>query len=277
MHLPTEVEYPIIAIGDTHGRVTWLEKLLKKLKRLPEWPDAKLVFLGDYVDRCDTVRELVDLIIQVIEDKPGSTALTGNHDLAFMRATGLDGLPPSKYWQQNYGMKYDHRYTFSSYLKRTPEYHSQDDWRNDLTALKEAIPAKHRDFFRALPWCATASGHLFLHNGLSGELDCTAEEQVQFMKQKVWQKALVRPVRGTVSESQFTPDYPVWVGADRGLSANPLPHPHLVQVSGHERVRLPDANRIRIRIDTSGGTVEPLTGCLLRSAKAEPVYIFSNS
>jgi serine/threonine protein phosphatase 1 len=277
MHLPTELEYPIIAIGDTHGRAAWLLRLIDKLKQLPEWPDAKLVFLGDYVDRCDTVFELVEIVIQLINDKPGSTAITGNHDLALTRATGLDGLPPSAYWQLNYGAKYDHRFTFHSYMKREPDYFSRTDWSKDLEGLRDAIPQTHREFFKALPWGATAAGHLFLHNGLSDELECSATLQVECLKRKIWQKSAVQPRVGTDTNIMFTPDYPVWVGADRNLSANPLPHPHLVQVSGHERVPRPDANGVRIRIDTSGGTIEPLTGCLLRSAKAEPVFIFSNS
>ena len=48
-------------------------------------------------------------------------------------------------------------------------------------------------------------------------------------------------------------EYPVWLGADRGLSASPLPHPGKVQVTGHDRVAEPDVNEVRIRLDTSGG------------------------
>ena len=67
-------------------------------------------------------------------------------------------------------------------------------------------------------------------------------------------------------------DYPVWLGADKGLSATPLAYPGKVQVSGHVRVRKPDANSVRIRLDTSGGC-GTLTACLLRAADAEPVLI----
>ena len=54
MILPTTVEYPIVVISDLHGCLGWLNDLVAKLERLPEWTMARLVFLGDLVDRNDT-------------------------------------------------------------------------------------------------------------------------------------------------------------------------------------------------------------------------------
>src|SRR5207248_8069951 len=127
MNLPTTVEYPVIAIGDLHGRVDWLDKLVAKLERLAEWPAAKLVFLGDLVDRCDTVKELVSRVLELIAAKPGSTCVIGNHDLALVGAAGLGG-PPSEYWVRRYASAYDHKWTFRSYLGRTPDYLPAGRW-----------------------------------------------------------------------------------------------------------------------------------------------------
>lgn len=41
------------------------------------------------------------------------------------------------------------------------------------------MPAEHREFLANLPWVAEADGHLFLHNGLSPELDEPATVQVE--------------------------------------------------------------------------------------------------
>src|SRR2546423_937377 len=98
MHPPAAVDYPVLAIGDLHGRVGWLDKLAAKLRTLPEWPAARLVFLGDFVDRWHRVRELLDLVLGLIAERPGSTAVLGNHDLALVRSAGLDDRPPSGYW-----------------------------------------------------------------------------------------------------------------------------------------------------------------------------------
>ena len=126
-----------------------------------------------------------------------------------------------------------------------------------------------------MPWVAEAEGHIFLHNGLSPELDCPARVQMECLHRKVWDRAVVNPRFGTGTDRLFTPEYPVWLGADKNLSAHPLPLPGKVQVSGHIKVAAPDANGVRIRIDTSGGIVEPLTACVLTGPAAEPVFVFS--
>ena len=88
------------------------------------------------------------------------------------------------------------------------------------------------------------------------------------MKRKRWVKGEVQPRFGTDTDRLFTPDYPVWIGADRKLSESPLPVPGRPQVSGHIMIPAPEASPVRIRIDTSGGVREPLTGCLLRGPGA---------
>ncbi|MCI0704062.1 MAG: metallophosphoesterase [Planctomycetia bacterium] len=275
MQLPMHVEYPVIAIGDLHGRVEWLDALVAKLRQRPEWPEAKFVFLGDLVDRTDTVKELVSRVLELIAEKPGSTCVMGNHDLALVKAAGLHDQPPPEYWVRRYGDVYDHKWTFQSYLGRTPDYLPLGRWVKELADLKAAVPAEHRAFLASLPWVAEAEGHIFLHNGLSPELDCPARVQLECLKRKVWDRAIVNPRFGTDTDRLFTPEYPVWLGADRKLSEKPLPFPGKVQVSGHIKIDAPEVNPVGIRIDTSGGICEPLTGCILTSATAEPVFVFS--
>ncbi len=276
MHLPATVDYPVLAIGDLHGRAGWLDTLAAKLRTLPAWPAARLVFLGDFVDRWPRVRELIDLVLALIAERPGSTAVLGNHDLALVRAAGLDDRPPSGYWVRRYAVAYDHNETFLSYLGRTPDYRSAEDWVKDLTELKAAMPAAHRAFLSNLPWTVEAEGHLFVHNGLSPELDCPAAVQVECLRRRRWDRAVVNPKFGTDTDRLFEPDYPVWLGADKKLSANPLPLPGKVQVTGHVRVESPDVNPVRIRIDTAGGVREPLTACLLRGPAEPPEFVFSD-
>lgn len=271
---PATVDYPLVAVGDLHGQTAFLDRLVAKLRRLPEWPDLRLVFLGDLVDRGPDVKGTVQRVIDLLAEKPGSACVTGNHDLAFVKATGLDG-GRSEYWVQRYGEAYDHRPTFRSYLGREPEYFSKADWVADLDALRDAVPESHRAFFAGLPWVVCSSGHVFLHNGLSPELLEPAGVQLELLRRRAWH-GYANPRLGTVSEREYKPDYPVWLGADKSLSANPLPMEDRVQVTGHVRVDAPDATAVRIRIDTSGGVREPLTGCLLRGPTADPVFVFSD-
>ena len=277
MTLPTTLDYPIIAVGDLHGRAGWLANLVQRLERLPEWPAATLVFLGDLGDRCDQMKDAVELVLRLLDAKPSSTCVVGNHDLALIRATGLDGRPPSPFWVDRYGVAYDHDATFRSYLGRSPRAIGGPEWVADLAALREAMPARHRELFGAMPWLAEAAGHLFLHCGLSPELDCPATVQVECLRRKLWARNVVQPRLGTRSDRLFNPDYPVWLGADRTLSRRPLPFPDKVQVTGHERTAGPDVTPTRICLDTSGGAKEPLTACLLRGPADPPIFVTSNA
>src|SRR3954454_13506676 len=110
MQLPARVEYPVIAVGDLHGRVKWLDRLVAKLRARPEWPAARLVFLRDLVDRHPAVKELLSRVLELLAEKPGSTCVMGNHDLALAKAAGLDG-PPSAAWAKRYASNYDHKPT----------------------------------------------------------------------------------------------------------------------------------------------------------------------
>ncbi len=116
---------------------------------------------------------------------------------------------------------------------------------------------------------------MFVHNGLSPELDEPAGVQLELLRRRKW-AGYATPRLGTDTHARFDPEYPVWLGADKRLSADPLPVPGRVIVSGHVRLAAPDANRVRVRIDTSGGAAPPLTGCLLRGPGADPVFVFSH-
>jgi serine/threonine protein phosphatase 1 len=279
------LDYPLVAVGDLHGQREWLAALVDRLRALPEWPAARLVFLGDLVDRGPDVPGTVQLVLDLLAEKPGSVCVMGNHDLALVRAAGLDG-EPSEWWRKRYGDNYDHVPTFTGYLGKEPQYLSADDWANDLALLREAMPPAHREFLASLPWVAEAAGHVFIHNGLSPDLDEPAETQLELLRRKRWavRRELLRrekwdsyvtPKLGTDTHRLFNPEYPVWLGADKSLSDRPLPVPGRVIVSGHRHVPAPDANAVRIRIDTSGGQHPPLTACVLRGPAAEPTFVTS--
>ena len=276
MNLPLDLDYPILAIGDLHGQTGFLDNLLVRLRRLPEWERCHLVFLGDLVDRGPDVKGTVERVLELLEERPGSTAILGNHDLALVRAARLDGGPESSFWLSRYRSHYDHVPTFQSYLGRSPRPGNLDGWRADLDELRAAVPERHRRLLTALQWATSAGKHVFLHNGLSPELEASAEEQVEAMRQKRWDRGL-RPVPRTRTDELWQADYPVWIGADKSLSARPKPLRGRTLVSGHVQVERPEVSPVRIRIDTSGGEVEPLTACLLTGPDEAPRFIFSNS
>lgn len=273
MRWATRVEYPLFAIGDLHGRRDRLERLLARLGARPEWPDAALVFLGDFPDRGPDVRGALDLVLDLAGDRRAPvTAVMGNHDLALVRAARLDGGPHSDYWAGRYRSHYDCDQTFLAYLGRRPRKLDTDTWLADLEALRAAMPTAHAEALAGLPWLVEAPGHLFLHAGLSDELEQSAEEQIEALRGRRWDGA-VTPRADTETARLWQPHYPVWLGADRRLCERPLPVPGRVQVSGHVKVPGPEHDGVSIRIDTAGGLDLPLTACLLRSADADPEFI----
>ncbi len=273
MIMPTSLDYPIIAIGDLHGQLDQLKRLVTRLKTLPEWYDYAMVFLGDFVDRGEDVPGTIDLVLELLSRRPGGSAILENHDLALVRAARLDDGPPSPYWVESYLRRYDHDQTFLGYLDRRPNHRGRQ-WESDLEELKAAIPAKHKEFLCSLPWVVESPSHLFLHCGLSPELGASPLEQVAAMHLKRWDRSTLNRVAGSNTDLLWQDEYPVWIGADKSLSKSPLGFPGKVQVTGHVQVSKPEVNPTRIRLDTSGG-FGYATACLLRSADAEPEFISS--
>src|SRR6187397_3209358 len=75
----------LYAVGDIHGRADLLSDLLEKIRRdvaesaPPERPI--LIFVGDYIDRGPSSREVVDIILALQDEGFFSVgALRGNHD-----------------------------------------------------------------------------------------------------------------------------------------------------------------------------------------------------
>ena len=274
MALSASLDYPIIAIADRHCQLGSLKRLVAKLGKLSVWDDCALVFLGDFVDRGEDVKGTIDLVLELLSRRAGGSAIMGKHDLALIRAAQLDDGPPSDYWIESYLHRYDHEMTFRGYLGRSPN-HGGTQWENDLEELKGAIPVRHREFLVSLPWVVDSPGHLFLHCGLSNELNANALEQLAALQRREWDRSVLKPCQGSATDRLWQPEYSVWIGADKGLSKSPLPFPGKVQVTGHVTVRNPDVYPVRIRLDTSGGFGD-LTACALRAANAEPEFISSS-
>lgn len=69
----------IYAIGDIHGERWKLERLLTKIRR--ELADVdRMVFLGDYIDRGPDSARVLDMLLEVREQRPDTIFLRGNHE-----------------------------------------------------------------------------------------------------------------------------------------------------------------------------------------------------
>lgn len=135
-----------IAIGDIHGCVRALEKLLEKLALTP---DDHLIFLGDYIDRGPDSKGVIERLL-ALDQTHRCTFLRGNHE-----ALMLDFLDHGKYdlWYINGGAT-----TLTSYVENN--------------AVR--IPSTHEAFIRRTELYYEDEDFFYVHAGLNPHL--TIEE-----------------------------------------------------------------------------------------------------
>jgi len=81
------------AIGDIHGCREMLERLLERCFRFASGRPARLVFLGDYIDRGPDSRGAVQTLIDLQLHLPGQVVcLRGNHEVLLLEALAQDDM-----------------------------------------------------------------------------------------------------------------------------------------------------------------------------------------
>lgn len=139
------------AIGDVHGRLDLLERLLADVEAhaAGRGAAAKIVFTGDFVDRGADSRGVIErLIAGPRRPVDRFVPLRGNHDDLFVRAVTGGGDVPDWAWQLFW-------HTIRSYGLDQP-----GPWRGDRQL------ARHADFLAGLPLVHEDGAHLFVHAGI---------------------------------------------------------------------------------------------------------------
>ncbi|OED48523.1 serine/threonine protein phosphatase [Rhodobacteraceae bacterium (ex Bugula neritina AB1)] len=73
---------PLYAIGDIHGQLAMLEEALQRIEA-DGGENARIVFLGDYIDRGPDSRRVVERLLQGQSEGRNWIFLKGNHDRMF--------------------------------------------------------------------------------------------------------------------------------------------------------------------------------------------------
>lgn len=151
----------IYSIGDIHGQLTMLVGLLKQLRALPLQAEDTLLFLGDYVDRGENSRGVIDLLIALREEHPNCIFLRGNHEQMMLDAcTGPPSQPSevpnyvihsdqTNHWLQNGGIETLLSYQVVNYMQ----------WRS-------CVPDSHWEFLRSTEMEFETPCYHFVHAGL---------------------------------------------------------------------------------------------------------------
>ena len=135
-----------LAIGDIHGAIGALQRLLRRLHPCPE---DTLIFLGDYIDRGEDSHAVLDYLMD-LESRHRCIFLKGNHEDMFL--SSCDGnLNARLLWLENGGWKTARDFDGVLPARRLV------DW---------LPPARYMDWLQRLQLFHETDSYYFVHAGL---------------------------------------------------------------------------------------------------------------
>lgn len=139
---------PLAVVGDIHGRADLLDKLLTRLETAH--PDARRIFVGDYVDRGPDSRAVLDRL----QSLPDALCLRGNHEEMLLDFLDCPGELAER-WLRNGG-----RQTLASYgIDLTEDVAAAN------AAFASALSDGTADWLRALPLYWQSGNVVVTHAG----------------------------------------------------------------------------------------------------------------
>lgn len=132
----------LFAIGDIHGCFDSFRELVETQIELKK--DDKLILLGDYIDRGNQSKEVIDYIIELQQRGFDITPLLGNHEAMLLNA--FENEIKLFIWIQNGGQA-----TLNSFA---------------INSLKD-LDRRYIDFFKGLNYFIAIGEYLFVHGGFN--------------------------------------------------------------------------------------------------------------
>ncbi len=170
------------AIGDIHGDLDGLERLLAKLPPLEE--DDTVVFLGDYVDRGPQPANVVGLVRAFAEMGPQHTVtLRGNHEDKWVECFDKPDLPYLV--QVSNGCSH----TYRSFVGATPLATDESLSAEELAAMLKVsawIPPDVIEWMKALPLFYEDEHAIYVHAGLDGDIGAWKSPSESRPKALLW-------------------------------------------------------------------------------------------
>ncbi len=225
---------PIYAIGDIHGHLDKLDQAIELIEQ-DGGRDAKVVCVGDYIDRGPNSKGVIDRLIQLAQSRTLIT-LKGNHDR--MMEWFLE-TPPRHDPHMMVGMHWLHERiggieTLASYgISVTP----MQDLLSDIHAqARRHIPQDHQAFLKNLKTSFETDDLYFCHAG----------------------------IRPDVPLAEQTENDLVWIRQE--FHAHTLPHPKYI-VHGHTPINFPKNYGNRLNIDGGAAFGRELVPVVLDGTK----------
>ncbi len=162
----------LYVVGDIHGRFDLLRLLMKVLARdFDAVPDdgrsPRLVFLGDYVDRGDNSRDVLETMIRLGEN---AVFLKGNHEAALLGF--LEAPERNKSWLRYGGLQ-----TLASYGVKVPNLDAGEATLFDAAVELRNRMGPHVEFLQEMPVVYRSGDVVCVHAGLDpANPDSTSED-----------------------------------------------------------------------------------------------------
>lgn len=167
-HAPNIGEGKLVyAIGDIHGRLDLLTVLMETiivhaehLKQQDYALEGTIVFVGDYIDRGQHSKQVIDYILYDLPDEFDVVYLKGNHEE--MLLAYLEDAEKGYVWTLNGGTE-----TLRSYgilrSAQEPDVMQMENLRKEFI---RAMPTQHYQFLRILSPYQVIGDYCFVHAGL---------------------------------------------------------------------------------------------------------------
>ena len=124
--------------------------------------DARVIFLGDYIDRGPDSRGVIEFLMNGLAVKKNWVCLKGNHDqmFALFMEDCQAQMTVRYHWLDD---RLGGKETLASYgVEASNKDHKQDVYMRAVTT----VPAVHIDFLESLPHSHEENGLLFVHAGI---------------------------------------------------------------------------------------------------------------
>lgn len=152
----------VYAIGDVHGRLDLLRKLVRMIEQdnaLRARARVKLVVLGDFIDRGPDSAEVVRALLAIAAKTRNLIVLKGNHEQAMVGGLAGD-FDALEMW-----LAYGGEATLTSWGVRESLI-GMHDVRALLADAEQRIPASVTNWMSRLPVTYRAGDYLFVHAGV---------------------------------------------------------------------------------------------------------------
>jgi serine/threonine protein phosphatase 1 len=193
----------LFAIGDIHGCP---DELAAILKSIAPGPTDTVVFVGDYVDRGPSARDVIEQLVELQRGTAEIVFLKGNHEDMMLSFLGFPG-------------HYGESFLFNGGAQTLDSYGISED---TLERAIEFLPSTHLDFLRGLATSYHRPPYLFVHAGIqpTRQLEEQAVEDMLWIRQEfIFNIHLLAAtvVFGHTPMRAVMVDLPYKLGIDTGL------------------------------------------------------------